>query len=393
VNKTKSNSIKLLGVIVLLLFLLQTTLAYTAPLSTFGFSEINLTTQSTKTCKDILISLPDQVKQELGEGILSINASFENQQNDNTFISVSINGAETQILWPEYFSCKDTCWARVFVPSIKTKDTKITLCVVLGGETKSIKVKESSFIAVVDTPVLKVTNSAPQQIFLGQRAKMSILVSNTGTKDANIFVQFVHPDTRAQVQITSFDIVDGESSAWAIIGAGETKQFEYYIKPSVVSSYNLPSTALFFTNIYGESQVMLSDHPQMTVANQNPIEVSLVVVQDQQPYLFKATIQNNSPEQFDGTIILSPQTSLTNPTENIQISPSSSKEIIFTAKNIPVGKYSFVASITDTNKIYSSNTINLEVKQSGLQIETILAALAIIVGLGIFAWIYFIKEK
>jgi hypothetical protein len=72
---------------------------------------------------------------------------------------------------------------------------------------------------------------------------MTIIVSNTGTKPADVFVQFIHPDTRAKVPIKSFDIVEGESSTSTTIAAGESKSFNYYIKPTTLGLYNLPSAS------------------------------------------------------------------------------------------------------------------------------------------------------
>ncbi|MFA5931113.1 MAG: hypothetical protein WC821_02250 [archaeon] len=378
--------------ILFIFFFLTSVFAYQAPLSDYGFSGISLDKASTKECKELTISIPNSAKAEVGAGILSIDSIFTDYQNDSSYITVSINGGAEEVLWPESFSCTQNCWARVFVPSIKN-ETKINLCTVLGGLTKKVEITSNSFISLIDTPVLSITNNAPGKIFLGERAKMSIIVSNKGTKSASVYVQFVHPDTRAKVVITSFDIVEGESSATTTIGPNETKQFDYYIKPSVISSYNLPLAALFFTNIFGEKQVMLSSHPQMSVLNPNQIEISLVALNEQAPYNFKAIIKNNWAETFNGTIIVSPQTALQASTQQITILGKSEKEITFDSTQLSGGNYTFFATVTDTNNIYSSNKIELEVKQNSIPFEVLFAIIGIFVGAAIFAWIYFAKES
>ena len=70
------------------------------------------------------------------------------------------------------------------------------------------------------------------------------------------------------------------------------KVFDYYIKPSIVSSYNLPSAYLLFTNNFGEKQVLLSDHPTLSVIEQNLIQVSLVALDGKKPFVFKNFLFN-----------------------------------------------------------------------------------------------------
>ena len=383
------------GFCVLLFMLLfsAASFAYEKPLSEFGFSGVILEKENTKECRELTILLPESALAETGVGILSIDANFTDYQNDSSYVTVSINGSEEEVLWPEDFSCTQNCWARVFIPEIKEKTTKIKICAVLGGLTKKLEVTPSTFIGIYDAPILNIENDSPTEIFLGDRAKMSIVVSNTGTKSANVMVQFVHPDTRAKVEITSFDIVEGDSSATTLIVPGETKQFDYFIKPTVVSSYNLPSAALFFTNVFGEKQTIISNHPQMNVIKLNKINVSIVAISEQKPFTFKVIVKNNSVQQFSGNLIFAPQTAFQVPLADITIQGNSEKELVFEAKDLQPGKYSFFATIKDSNDIYSSNKIELEVKQTGIPFEVLFAILGIIAGAAIFAWIYFVKEK
>jgi len=377
--------------LVLLLFLVQSAFAYQAPLSDFGFNGLLNETKDTKSCKEVTVTLSDAVVLEKGTGILSINGDFLDPKMDSSYISVSINGGEEIVLWPEEFVCNGTCWARIFLLDLKKGSTKINLCAVLGSLSKSVAVTNNSFIGIYDAPSLSISNSAPGRIFFGDRAKMTISVTNSGTKAAEVFVQFVHPDTRAKVPIASFDIVEGDSSATTTVAAGETKNFDYYIKPSIISSYNLPSAALFFTNEFGEKQFLLSEHPTMSVVEQKTIEVSLVAIEQKNPFVFKAIVKNNSAFSFNGTIILSPQTTIASPIQAVSIGPNSEKEVIFNSKVIENGDYSFVASIRDGNDIYSSNAIDLQIKKEGLPFEIIFAILGILIGAAIFSYLYFKK--
>jgi hypothetical protein len=389
--------LRILTIIAAVLLVAQMVFAYEAPLSNFGFTEVSLSGQPAEKCQDILVSLPKlsqpEVGSSIGAGILSINASFDNPKIDNTFVSVAVNDSEPKMLWTENFTCKGECFGRIFLPELSLGETKLTICVALGGETKSIKVWADSTIGLYDTPMLSIKNTAPNLIHLGERAKLSTVLSNTGTSDANIYIQFIHPDTRARVSITSFDIVDGESSARTFLKAGETKQFDYYIKPSIVSTFNLPSAAMFFTNIFGESQVILSNHPFMRVIIQEPIEVSLVSIIDTQPFALKALIKNNTSSEFSGKVILSPQTALEEPVIDFIVPAGGEREVPFKAKILNAGTYTFSATIVDSNNIYTSNSITLEAKQAGISFEILIAIIGVLAGLAIFIWIYFIKSN
>ncbi len=378
-------------VLLLVLLFLSTVMAYQSPLSDFGFTDINTSIVSSKQCQTIDLTLAESDLNEVGVGLLSINAIFGGIEIDNTYVSVTVNGGEEKVFWKEFFSCKDnSCWARLYLPELKEGNAKLLICASLGGNTTNVSILKNSFVGIYDIPLLKIRNQAPSQIFLGSRAKMSIIVSNEGTKLSSVYLQFVHPDTRAKVTISSFDIVDGDSSITTSISPGETKQFDYYIKPTLVSSYNLPSAALFFTNNFGEEQVLISNHPTLSVVTPKQIELSLVTIENSTS--LKAIIKNNWTAPFYGTIILSPQTKVNNSLQEVYVSPNGEQEITFTTLALEVSKENFFATITDNNSIFTSNTIEIESKQTQLPLGVLLAIAGIIVGLLIFGWINYAKK-
>ena len=380
-------------VLVLILALIGSVFAYQAPLSNFGFKDINSSVVSAKECQTLDVVLADSVLEEQGVGLLSINANFGGNQIDNTYISVIINGQEEKVFWKEFFSCQDeSCWARIYLPELKNGPTQVKICAVLGGDTTNVFVSKNSLIGVYDIPLLTIKSQAPSEVFLGNRAKMSILVSNKGTKSSTVYLQFVHPDTRAKVTISSFDIVEGDSSVTTSLSPGETKQFDYYIKPSLISSYNLPSAALFFTNNFGEEQVLISNHPTLSVVTPKQIEISLVTISSEDSILFKAIVKNNWSVPFDGNIILSPQTKIKDSIKQVFVSPKGEQEVIFEALPFETNKEAFFATIIDNNNIYSSNILEIESKQNQLPLGVVLALAGIIVGLAIFGWIYYSKK-
>jgi hypothetical protein len=214
-------------------------------LSNFDFNGIYLNKENTKLCETIFVDLPQELDKD---AILSVKAAFFGVKEDNSYVSVKINNGKEKVIWPEFFSCAgEECLARVFVPELKHGETAIRLCLNSGGKTTKAELFEYSTIGFYKTPVFSIENIAPDKIFLGERAKMKIVISNEGELDANVFVQFIAEDLRTLLEITSFDIVEGDTSAEKIILANSSEEFVYYIKPSIVSSYNLPSAVLSFT--------------------------------------------------------------------------------------------------------------------------------------------------
>ena len=384
------SGLKTIFIGIALLLILCGAFAYSPSLSSLGFGGISSEKAYTKECKEVVLPAVEGVQ---GAGILSLRAEFVDYVEDSSYVALSIGKGEEKILWPENFACEQYCYARIFIPEFGKEEISLKICTYLGALTKKIEVSADSFAGDYNTSVLSIKNEAPEWIFLGSRAKMSIIVSNSGTKSEEIFVQFVHPDTRAKVAITSFDIVDGDSSANTTIFPGETKHFDYYIKPSVVSSYNLPSAALFFTNHFGEEEVLISNHPQMSVVNPNPIDVSIISISEKNPYAFNLIIKNNQEVDFNGTVIISPQTAFSEFSKELFVKAKSEETISFETNELSSGHYSFFATLKDQNNIFSSNIIGVEANSGGLPFEIILAILAVIFGGAIFAWIYLMKEN
>lgn len=385
------NKITLFFVFVLMM---SSVWAFLAPLEDYGFEEIKTNVVSQKTCQTLSILLNDEDLNKEGVGLLSLNTVFGEMDLDNTYVSVSINEENEQIFWKENFNCKnEECWARIYFPEIKKGTTTLEICLSLGGNTKEATITKKSFIGIYDMPLLKIRNEAPSQIFLGNRAKMSIIVSNEGTDLATIYVQFVHPDTRAKVSISSFDIVEGDSSATTSISPNETKRFDYYIKPSLISSYNLPSAALFFTNVFGEEQVLISNHPTLSVVNSKKLELALILLDSKENSKnFKLIVKNNHSSSFTGEVVLFPQTKIIESTKNIFVSANGEQEILFKTTEFEGSKESFFATIIDGDEIFYSNTIEVENKANSFPLVLFLVIFSIFIGIIIFVWINYSKK-
>jgi hypothetical protein len=375
--------------IIIFIFFFNFTFAYQSTLEEFGFAGIEVSGASKKVCSPFSIDITNL--NEVGFGILSLEAKFIGVKADNSFVSVKINGAEELIIWPEYFS--EAGYARVFLPKLSVENTQLELCLNTGGATESANLYKSSFVGLYDTPVLTIENVSPETILLGEKAKMKIVVKNIGSKDTNFFVQFVSKDLRSFLEITSFDIIDGSSSAEGTLLAGETKEFNFAIIPSKMSAYNLPYSIIKFRNIFGEEQTLTSGHPQLNVLNPEQITTDLTSVDLGKKLKLIIFIRNNWDKSFEGTFQINPQDLIASSTQQINLPPMGEKEIILMTDNLLPGEYTFISTVFDNNKSYSSNSIAYSVKKDDLSFGIILAVLAIIAAVVIFYAINYVKKK
>jgi hypothetical protein len=379
--------------VLLILFLAMQAFAYEIPLKDVGFNGIEINSSSLKECQSISVDLTNQKGVLFEEdGILSIKAKFIGETGDNSFVSVKIDSEDEVILWPEYFSCKTDCWARVFVENLLEDAKTIRLCISTGGKTENAQIFSDSKIGLYSSPFLKVKNVAPTEILLGQRARMNILVENVGSLDTNVFVQFIAQDLRTLLEITSFDIVDGEPSAHASVPAGEEKSFTYYIKPTQASAYNLPSAILFFENVFGEEQQLLSNHPQLRVLSPDQIDLLLVgETESGNKRQFKIIIRNNWDDEFNGTLTINPRDIIDSTDLNISLKSLQEKEVLVETIDLLPGKYSLLAELDSNGIKYSSESISFQVLNRDQSFEILFAIVVVIIALAIFFRIYFGK--
>ena len=374
-------------VLISLLFILNLAFAVDN-IYNYGFEGIELIGSEQKQCQAFTVNYTQKETASL-DGILSIRAEFIGKDNDNSYILTKINGEES-IIWPENFSCGDACWARVFIPELKYSETDVEICLITGGATQKANVFSDSTIGLYPSPVVLIENEAPEKIFLGQRAELKSTIKNIGSRDVDIFVQFVGEDTRAVIEISSFDIVEGEPKATTTIKAGETREFFYFIKPNLASSYNLPSSVLTFTNVFGEKQEVLSNHPSMVVLS--PEQADIIIISEgleENKFNVKVVVTNNWSEEFVGKLKIMPSDLIDLPEIDISIPGNAEEEFIFQTKVLDLGNYSLSAILLDGNNIFTTKSISFEVNKNDFMFGIILAAIGGIIALAIFLIIYF----
>lgn len=372
----------------LLICFFSITFANEFQLSDFNFAEKKLEEFNSFECYSTIVDFGETPHADL-HPILSVFANFDGRINDSSFISVELNDKHF-VLWRENFVCGTDCVARVFIDKINTGD-EIKFCLRTGAS--KITLQNKTKIGFYDTPVISVTNLSPDEIILGQRAKMKINIKNSGSKKADVFVQFVAEDLRSIIDITSFDIVEGNASANTSLNPGESKDFIFFIKPLFVSRYNLPSSELFFNNIFGESQRIISNHPQLTVLEPNQANITIIgreIIDDK--FNFIINVKNNWGEQLTGELFIYPFDLVENSKINLNLNSFSEREFKFVTNNLFQGDYVVWAQLNTVDYNYNSENISFSIVENNYLFEIIFSIIAIIVTGIIFVFIYFEKN-
>ncbi|MFA5357986.1 MAG: hypothetical protein WC308_03620 [archaeon] len=384
--------------LVLVLFLTcAPAFAFEKTLSELGVSDMNVESARTKNCETINFSVPQETLVGAELPIFSIKADYYPTLGGDSRATIKLNDSQEIVIFPVDFTCGDSgCWARVSIPKneINNQNTG-ELCVSSGKGTTYFSISSDSKIGFYDTPEFLLKKESPGIIILGQQAKLVITAQNVGSKDANVFVQFISPITREEVNITSFDVVEGESSAHTTIKAGETRDFVFYIKPTIASGYNLPAAVLFFENVFGEEQKIVSNHPQLEVIEPTDIKVNILASKPEgKNFPFIVTIRNTRTTSFEGVLKISNAEHVQGAISSIIIPPSTDKDFSFVAENLSPGNYSLFATVEDENNSYVSNAVSFTISNGGLSIEIWFAIIGVLVSLGLLFYIYkYWKEK
>jgi hypothetical protein len=375
--------------VLLVLFFASFSLAYESNLDNFGFEPIIINETNKTVCTDLNIELLEEDFAKSIDPILSVYASFLGEDGDNSYVSVKINDLPEKLLWPETFFCENDCVARVFVPSLKSGEVNAKICLRTGG--KSTAKISKALIGLYDSPILSIENVSPKEIILGQRAQIKIKIKNVGSRPVDGFVQFVAEDLRSFIDITSFDIVEGDASADTTINSNEETEFIFYIKPTQVSTYNLPSSVIFFENIFGEKQQLFSSHPQLNVLAQEQIEVVLISgdLKDTN-FNFSVRVKNNYAQDFNGVLTIFPIDLLEQET-SLFLPGFTEKELSFSTKKLSPGIYSILAQVDNNHETYLSESTSFEVTDNDYSFEIFFAIIAMIIAVAIFLVIHYKK--
>ena len=222
--------------------LLTTVFSVEYPFSINGFTGMIVKNSEQSRCQNISFQVPAESFIGGEVPIISIKSNFFPNFVGDSFIRYTLNESKIGTLWGEDFKCdNNVCWARIYLEKNDLhQQNTLNLCAYVLGQTEKIEILPESNISFYDAPAFTITSVSPEQVFLGEKVPMKIIATNYGTINSNVFIQFIENDVRSVLEISSFDIVEGESSAQTEINAGETKEFNYTIKPTLVSSYNLP---------------------------------------------------------------------------------------------------------------------------------------------------------
>jgi hypothetical protein len=209
---------------ILFIFLFSFTYSQEIILRNNSYSDLVVEGANNKQCEQYNFVIDSAVLSTQKFPIFSIKTSFAPIIDDESKITLNFNNQGEITIWGDQFSCDGWCWGRVVIPKAKlNSNNTLEICVTNTELTERTVVFADSYLDFYESPVFTLEKISPGTILLGDKAEMQIVAKNFRSKDANVFIQFIDPVGKKVVNIDSFDIVEGDSTARTTILAGEQK--------------------------------------------------------------------------------------------------------------------------------------------------------------------------
>jgi hypothetical protein len=386
---------KIVYLIIVFVFLISNVASQEISLRQNNYVDFVIDEENPILCKEYIFNVGEELLSQNKFPIFSLKATFLPKLSDSTKVTLNFNNFGELTLSKNNFYCNNECWARIILAKSKIRSSNtLTICVSKPEENEKTVIFADSKIGFYETPFLTIDHVSPGTIFLGDRAEMKIIAKNIGSKDANVFIQFIDPVGKRVIILDGFFVIEGESTVNTTIKAGETKQFTYFIKPLLESSYNLPSAILTFTNIFGEEESIYSTHPQLYVIKPEKTEVFIAGSNPVNNFFnFKIIVRNKWDAPFKGQLRISHEDHVEGALSEITIPPNSEKEFLFNTNELQIGDYNFFAIVEDENSSSTSNSITFKVTSEKISDEVYFAITGIIVSILIFLGIYFLWKE
>ena len=225
-----------------------------------GYSAFSVDGPETRDCTEIRFVFPNDVdfNAEGNYAVASLHMLLLPITGKNFSVETKLNDENISSYLTEEFACSAGCWLRAGLPKelLDEGENRLELCLnnsvdvtksvlkaesTIGIYTLADFSKEGSFVELAD-------NATP---LIGERVEITLLLHNYGS--AAGLVEMKHARTLAEDK-KAYVVIDGNTLFVGSIGAGETVEVSYSIKPRVLGNISLPPAILYYDNGFGEQK-------------------------------------------------------------------------------------------------------------------------------------------
>lgn len=361
-------------------------------LADFGYESFEA---SEEQCKDFYITLP---KAE-GYAFLILELKLKPSNTGNAKIEAFLNGKRVAALGASELKCNEACIARVPINKEFIKEESLLkICLKPSRSITKIELSNSSKIAYYKMPVFEkedfrkcivAGNDCVEryEAVIGEDLNVRISVRNSGNEDANILVE----SKRGIAGERSTKKEIGEAAFEAVAKPNETLSFYYIVRVKEATRFNLPPSALYYTDAFSEQRMLLSNTVTIIPRKTPEINAALIVDSIEQDGKAKVSVvvSNNSGIILKNVEvrIISENATVEPEKALISVGPRDTNRAKFLLSNAENAKLSCLVTIADYNfQIHCPEaTVFSEEKDNTALV--VLSILLVLIAIGVFLYL------
>ncbi len=225
-----------------------------------GYPDFTVDGPETRECTEIRFVFPNDAdfNAEGNYAIASLHMLLLPIKGKKFYVETELNGEKVSSYLTEEFACEASCWLRASLPKelLKEGENRLELCLNNSVDVTKSVLKAESKVGIYrladfsqDGAFVELADNATPLI--GERVEIALLLHNYGS-DAGL-VEMKHARKLAEDK-EAYVVVDGSTQFVGSIGAGESVELRYSIKPRVLGSISLPPAILYYDNGFGEQK-------------------------------------------------------------------------------------------------------------------------------------------
>jgi hypothetical protein len=267
--------------IVLAVILLSTVVsAETITQSSFqslGFAAFENNQPNESSCRDFLLFKDLNKNSADYYTIVSLRVQFEPVASADANVTVFLDANPEALATSEATDFRDNWW-RVQLPNEQLREqNNLTVCLNNSSSTTRSVLLADSLFGTYKTAEFKPEDFAKTvsnyQPLYGQEFVQTVSLKNSGSEAATVHIQYEKPG----ISFRHLAFVKGDTNFDGIILPGQTVSFSYSMKSTQTGPFTLPAAIVFYSNIFGEEEKLVSNYPVIEVKEPD-IKVQAVVL-------------------------------------------------------------------------------------------------------------------
>ena len=237
------------------------------------------------------------------------------------------------------------------------------------------------------------------ELLIGDELEITITLENVGSKNIEVEIKHKKPVVEEYIEITSFNVLKGDSDWKGVVEAGRTKTLTYTIKPTIAAHFTLPAAFATFENEFGGTIELVSNYPEITVRSPEK-KVSAYIFRESEfkkvgeRARIRAIIKNNGTDTIpDVKLVLNFPSELGLVGEKeIFIGALRGNEVVYFDYEIvstQEGEFNIGCSIKSGDESFKCEGATIKFEEEKVDLVVVGAFLLLIVAVVIYAYIFF----